>query len=550
MTSKTTGKEFLVEALGRAGIDRIFGNPGSTELPLMEALAGRERLQYVLCLHDAVAVGAAHGFAMVTGRPAAVNLHAAPGLFNALAALYNAHKSEVPLLLTAGQVHTRLVMHEAPLWGDLVTLTRPLTKWAYEVKRPEELPWALHRALQVAVTPPSGPVFLSLPMNVLDERIPEEELSTPMPAGVRLGKADPEAVRRAVELLAVARRPLIVSGEAVATGGAVREVVELAELVGARVYGERMPPRVTFPEKHPLFCGSAGFSGKDLARNLAQGDVLLVVGTARLVPITTPQGLHLSDGTRVVQLEADPSQLGKVFPAEVGLLGDIRETVRELCALLRASVSPAEAAGRAEAIGAETRGMRACVEEERRASWDRVPVSVERLTAEIRAVFPAETVVVNEGSASGRVMRRHYGFERPDAYYGVKGAALGWGLPAAVGAAMALPGRQLLAFLGDGATLFAPQALWTAAHYGVAVRVIVSNNRGYDILKDGMRSYLGERQASHLGMDILEPEIDYAGLAESLGVPGRRVLEPAQLRETLEWARDLPGPALVEVGTG
>lgn len=557
MTQGVTALDILLDVFEEAGIDRVFGNPGTTEFPLLASISDRPGWQYVLCLHDSVAVGAAHGFAMVTERPCLVNLHAAPGLANAMGNIYNAWKSGMPLVVTSGQVDTRLMMHEPPLWGDLITMVRPYVKWAHEVTRPEDAGWAAYRALQVAMTPPRGPVFLSLPMNVMDETVPRyERRLRPVSAVGCHSQADERAVRAAADLLSGALRPVIVSGEGVARSDAVPEVIELAELLGARVYGERVPPRVAFPHTHPLFCGSLGMSGDEIGRQLAGADVLLLAGAGRLVPIVGPEGWKLSAGTKVVQLDEDPWQVAKVFAVDTSMIGGVKSTLRCLVREVRARMADdarrTAAATRVAEIRRETEQARRLAQRELEAAWERKPIPVGRIARELQAVFPRDTIVVDEASSSSRALRTYYDFEAGDAYYGVKGTALGWGLPAAVGAAMGAPGRPVVAFLGDGATLYAPQALWTAARYGVPVTVIVNNNRGYGILKQGIQAYRrqGKSESSFVGMDIQDPAVDYISLARSFGVAAQRVVEPEDLRPALEWAQGRKAPSLIEVVVG
>lgn len=554
MTQPVTALDVLLEVLQGAGIDRIFGNPGTTEFPVLDALSRRPNWKYVLCLHDSVAVGAAHGYAMVTERPSVVNLHAAPGLANAMGNIYNASQAGMPLLITTGQVHTRLMIHEPPLWGDLISMVKPYVKWAYEVRRPEEVAWAAYRALQVGMTPPRGPVFLSLPMNVLDETVtPYEQRHHPFMPVRQESQADEEAVRAAADLLSDAVRPVIVSGEGVARSGAVSEMVELAELIGARVYGERVPPRVAFPHTNPLFCGQLGMSGDEIGRQLAGADVLLLVGASRLVPIIWTEGWNLSPGAKVAQLDEDPWQLAKVFAVDVSMIGGIKATlrclVREVGTHMADDARRQAAATRAEAIRRETEEARDQASREIETAWDWKPISLGRIARELQAVFPRDTIIVDEASSSSWALRAHYEFERADTYYGIKGTALGWALPAAVGAAIGVPERPVVAFLGDGATLYAPQALWTAARYGVPVTVIVNNNRGYGILKEGMRAYRSQRKSEDpfVGMDIEEPAVDYGALARSFGVAAQRVVEPGEFRSALEWARGGTAPSLIEV---
>src|SRR6516165_3287514 len=271
-----TGKRAFLELLKQEGVEILFGNPGTTELPLMDALATENELRYVLALQEAAVVAMADGYAQASGKLTGVNLHVAPGLGNGMGMLYDAQKACAPILVTAGQHDHGFNVTEPILWADLPTLARPLVKWSTEVHRLADLPRIVHRAAKTALAPPTGPVFLSLPADILNAEA-DIELSAPTRIAPRL-RGDREAVEAAAALLAQAERPLLIAGDAVAQSRAHAELIELAELIGAPVYAEFVPNTASFPASHPLFRGTLTRLAPSVRAVLEQYDLLFSVG--------------------------------------------------------------------------------------------------------------------------------------------------------------------------------------------------------------------------------------------------------------------------------
>src|SRR5215472_10953714 len=269
---RMAGKRAFLELLRQEGVDLIFGNPGTTELPLMDALAVESEIRYVLALQEAAVLAMADGYAQASGRLAVVNLHVAPGLGNAMGMLYDAKKAGAPLLVTAGQHDQSFAFSEPILYDDLPTLARPLVKWSHEVHRIEDLPRAIHRAAKTALAPPTGPVFLSLPGDILTG---EAELDLGRPSRVAPGlRGDAAAIAAAAERIAAAERPVLIAGDSVAQSGAHAELVALAELIGAPVWAEAIPNTASFPASHPLFRGAMTRSQSVVRGILAEHDLL------------------------------------------------------------------------------------------------------------------------------------------------------------------------------------------------------------------------------------------------------------------------------------
>jgi benzoylformate decarboxylase len=340
-----SGKRAFVELLKQEGVEIIFGNPGTTELPLMDALAVESRLHYVLGLQEATVMAMADGYAQVSGRLAVVNLHVTPGLGNAMGMLYDAQKAGAPILVTAGQHDQNFTFTEPILWGDLPRIARPLVKWSSEVHRLSELPRAIHRAAKTALAPPTGPVFLSIPGDVLTS---EADLDLGAPTRVAPGlRGDAGAIEQAAALLAKAERPVIMAGDAVAQSRAHGDLVRIAELLGAPVYPEGVANTASFPASHPLFKGAMVRVAPQIRAILDQHDLLFSVG-GDLMTMSLPSEIEpIPPGLKIIHLDSDPWELGKNYPTEVAILGDPRATLAELLAVLEARMTASgRAAGR------------------------------------------------------------------------------------------------------------------------------------------------------------------------------------------------------------
>jgi benzoylformate decarboxylase len=545
-----SGKRTFLQLLRQEGVEYLFGNPGTTELPLMDGLVEEPGLTYVLGLQEAAVVAMADGYAQASGRLGVVNLHVAPGLGNALGMLYDAQKAGAPLLVTAGQHDQRFNVTEPILWADLPPIARPFVKWSSEVRRLEDLPRMVHRAAKTALAPPTGPVFLSLPADVLQAE-GEVELGAPTRVGSRI-RADRDAVVQAAEILAGAARPLLIAGDAVAQSRAHAELVALAELLGAPVYAEGVASTASFPASHPLFRGSFVRLAPAIREVLAEADVLCSVG-GDLFTLSLPSDREpVPDGLRIVHLDPDPWELGKNYPTAVALLGDPKATLPELVEAVaeRLGTAGRERARRrrAESEAAAARHREELRAEARRVA-DRRPIAPLALMHAIAEALPPDTVVVDESISSGGGLRSLLPSDDPQSFYGLRGGGIGWGLPAALGVKLALPARPVVGLIGDGSAMYTCQALWTAARYRIGVALVILNNGSYRILKQRTHALKGlAAQADrYIGMDLDDPRIDYVALAGSLGVAAERVARLAEVGPALVKALGRRGPTLLDV---
>ncbi|WP_344451865.1 thiamine pyrophosphate-binding protein, partial [Actinocorallia aurantiaca] len=333
-----TPAQTLLAVLAEEGVDRVFGNPGTTELPILEALAAAPGIEYVLGLHEGPVVAMADGYARATGRPAVASLHVAAGLANGVVGLLNARRSRVPLVVLAGQQDRRHLAQDPMLAGDLVGIAAPAVKAAIQVEHAHDLGIQLRRAFALAVRPPAGPVFLSLPMDLFDDA------TAPLPARSTLVPPGPApGLEAAAARLAAAERPVIVAGDGVGREDAVAALATAAARTGAAVYHQPLNDGVAFPTGHRLYAGMLPSVHTGIREMLAPHDVLLIVGCQAFTPHHYSPGSPIPDGLAVLQLDSDPAEPGRNFPVDLGLVGGIKDSLAALAALLPDAPTPAGA---------------------------------------------------------------------------------------------------------------------------------------------------------------------------------------------------------------
>jgi benzoylformate decarboxylase len=523
----TTVRDAAFELFRRHGMTTIFGNPGSTELPMLGPFP--EDFRYVLGLQEAVAVGMADGFAQAGGAIAHVNLHTAPGVGNAVGAIFNARANKAPLLVTAGQQVRSLITMQANLTNrDAIEVPKPYVKWSYEPPRAADVPFALAQAIHHATLPPAGPAFVSIPMDDWAAEVDPVDFSTQIARTVT-GAAQPSAaqVRTLADRLRAARRPVLVAGGDIDASGGWDAAVELAE--GQRLAVWAAPPtgggRIGFPESHPAFQGMLPPAVGPLAETLKGHDLVLVVGSSVFAYYPNIPGELLAEGTELIAITSDPDEAARA-PMGDAIVADVGLTLR---ALLDELGGPADREPPPP-----------------RVEFDPPPAGAELSGGEVHAtlagLFPADGIIVLESPSSTAALRNKLRLSRPGSYYFSASGGLGFGLSAAVGVQLAEPGRQVVCVLGEGSAQYAITAFWTAAAYEVPVKFLVLRNHEYSILKwfASLENVTGAP-----ALDL--PHLDVAATAQSYGVPSSTVAGREQLEAALGDAFQAKGPRLVQV---
>ncbi|TAK82522.1 MAG: thiamine pyrophosphate-binding protein [Betaproteobacteria bacterium] len=541
--TRITGRAAFLQLLVDEGVTHLFGNPGTTELPIMEVVPDYPQLKYVLGLQEAVVLGMADGFCRASNRLAAANVHVAPGLGNAIGALYNARFSGSPVILTAGQQEQGHGLLEPMLYEPLVPIAQPLVKWAVDVTRAEDLPRILHRAAKIALTPPTGPVFLSLPGDVLDQSV-EIDMGRPVRVDAAVRPND-ETLQQLLKRLLAARRPAILAGQELAMRDAFGEAAELAELLGAAVYQSSIPYSAQFPTEHPAFMGALTRSQKQVRALLQDYDVLLCLGADLLRMSVYSPVEPLPETLPVIHISERSAELGKNYRTDLAVAANVKETLRALLALLR-NRPEAEAKARLDALKSRNwSAQRESARMEALLAAETAPIDPRYLMLRFTETLPKDAVVVDEGLVSTYALPKLLPLRDPRSYYGLASGGLGFAMPGAVGISLALPGRPVAAIVGDGSSLYSVQALWSAAHEKLPITYIIANNRGYRIIKERLVSMRSTDKFT--GMDLRDPEIDFVALGRSFGLAARRVADPQDIAPALREAFASGAPNLVDV---
>lgn len=526
MTLQMNVRDAIFQLLRDRGVTHMFGNPGSTEMSLLAGLP--DSLRYVLCLHESVAVGAAAGYSLLSGRPSIANVHALPGLCNSMGAMASAKANKAPVVITAGQQDTRHLRHEPLLSGPLAEIAAPVVKWSHQPVRAEDVPMALERAFRVALTAPMGPTFLALPMDFLEQAAQPVRPVDPVAAG----GLEPGAAAAVVEQLHAAQRPALVTGRGIEAANAWDATVQLAELLGLDVYADPFASQFGFPTTHERFRGPLPPHAGQIHDVLAKHDFVLVVGAPVFVVYPYSPVHFIPQGTTLVLISDDPDDVARLEGGTSYLAG-LGHALEELAQLARSrannSRSPdgnGTARNRSQPKGGSD------------------GIDLETACAGIARHRDPDGILMDESISAGATVRRHLQVSAPQSYARTSNGILGFALPGSIGAQLAHPGRQVLAVIGDGTTMYTPQALWTIAQQRLPIKVAVLNNGGYKILEN-----FHANTSAQLGPppDMSLPGLDLVALAGSLGLASSRVSDNDNLDDALAKAFADVGPHLIDI---
>ncbi len=554
MSEERIASQAYLEVAAAHGVEYVFGLPGTSGQEFIGTIADQEKIRFILAMHETCVVSMADGHARVTGRPQLAQVSTLPGSANSVGALYDAYRDRSPVIVTSTNVDTRIDGRDSHTEGkSLVEMTKQFTKWSAEVHRADRIPEYLNRAFKVASSPPTGPVYLALPSNLLGEPIsvanPETERSrvSPRIAG------DPEAFIQAAQLLAHGKRPLIVAGSAIARAGASEDLIKLAEMVGAPVVMEPRYSFLSFPTTHPQCFQIAERQPSFDLPVWGEPDVMVAIGCRLIREYRYIPEPVIKPATKIIHIEEDPWEIGKVFPVDIGIVADAKSALQSLIEYY-SNVEPAAAVKteRLECLRKAKDQATAEIDSRVSQGWDATPINAARLARTMDRLFEKDALIVNESPTSKDILMSNFQFSPARDYFSnSSGGYLGWGLGAAIGAKLASPNRRVVACLGDGSTMFGLQGLWTLAKYRIPLVVIVFNNRAYMAVKNQFRGSPERiRVAAEMGAEISGPEINFARLAETFGIHGERVEHPEAIEGALKRALEQSGPALVDVVIG
>lgn len=520
-----TVRHAVLDWMRQVGIQRIFGNPGSTELPLFRDFP--EDFEYVLGLQEAVVVGMADGYAQATRRASFVNLHSAAGVGHAMANIFTAYKNRTPMVITAGQQARSILQFDPFLHSNQATeLPKPYVKWSCEPARAEDVPQALARAYHIAMQEPRGPVFVSIPADDWD--VPAEQVQHRI-VGYEVSP-EPSIIAQIAMALEQSERPAFVLGAAVDRGQAWNDVLALAQAHNARVYTAPMCGRACFPEDHPLFAGFLPAMRESIVRMLDGHDVIFAIGAPTFTYHVEGSGPHVPRGATLFQLIEDPA-IAAWSPIGTSAVGNIRLGVQEILRLApsaqrkvpapRNHIPPAQSPGAGELMSV---------------AW------AMQVLAQLRQ---REDIIVEEAPSSRPTIQSYLPIYQSGTFYTMCSGGLGHSMPAAVGVALAQPERKVIAVIGDGSAMYAIQALWSAAQLRLPITFVILKNRRYAALQDFSKVF-GYRDEETVEGTAL-PDLDFVSLAKGHGCQGVRVSDGLALQQVLTNALASKLPTVVEV---
>jgi len=547
-----TGRFAIVEQCLVDGMHHMFGNPGTVEQGFLDALWEYPEMKYILTLQESVAVLMADGYARATQRPTLVQLHSTPGVGNAIGALYQANRGHSPLVVIGGDAGLRYLNMDAQMAGDLVAFAEPVTKWSTMVMDSSSLLRVLRRAIKIAATPPMGPVYVCLPMDVLDEPVEEEVFPTSFPSTRVLPGAD--QIRRAAEWLAAAEHPMIFMGDGIAYSQAQDELTRVAEILGAEVWGVDSG-ELNMAYDHPLYQGQTGHMfGSHSLPIMQRGDVNLVCGTYLLPEVFPTLGGVFAPGARVIHFDLNAYEIAKNHPVDLGVVCDPKVTLEALARELEAVLSGDQkraAQKRALELGNETKARVEAGKAKDEERLDAVPMRSARFMRELASRLPKEAIVFDEALTNSPALTRYIPPKRTGRFFQTRGGSLGVGIPGAIGVKLACPEKTVIGFTGDGGAMYTIQALWSAVRHNVDAKFVVCNNASYKLLQLNIQAYWEERAVrSHdfpLSFDLSEPPLRFDRIAESMNVESARVEKPDQIVPAIERMLGHSGPFLIDL---
>ena len=550
--AEKTGRFAILEQFLADGMHVMFGNPGTVEQGFLDALANYPQLKYILTLQESVAVLAADGYARATQKPTLVQLHSTPGVGNAIGALYQAKRGHSPLVVIGGDAGTQYLAMDSQMAGDLVAFAEPVTKWSTVVVDPSSLLRVLRKAVKIASTPPMGPVYVCLPMDVLDAPAVEQVFPTSVPSTRVV--PDEQTIQEIALMLAAAQRPVIFAGDGVAYSGAQDELAQVAELLGAEVW-EADAGEVNLAYLHPSYQGMTGHMfGTASLPVTSKGDVNLICGTYVLPEVFPILENIFAPGAKVIHIDLNSYEIAKNHPVTLGVTADPKLTLVKVAQALRSVMTGQQkeaAANRFAQLSQAKQAKREQAFNQDQALRDKVPLQMSRFMDELMDQLPEDAIIFDEALTNSPPISQYFAPARTGQYFLTRGGSLGVGIPGAIGAKLANPDKTVIGFTGDGGAMYTIQALWTAARHNIDAKFVVCNNSSYRLLQLNIDEYWEERAIPKhdfpLSFDLSTPAIQFQEMARSMSVQSLRVEKPWEIAPAIRQALAHPGPFLIDL---
>ena len=544
---KITGRSAFLSILKSEGVTHLFGNPGTTELPIMHALKDYPEIKYILGLQESIVVAMADGYSRATGKLSVCNVHVAPGLGNAMGAIYNAKFVGSPVIITAGQQEQGHGLMEPMLYGPLVQMAEPLVKWAIEVTRLEDLPRILRRAAKIALAPPTGPVFISLPGDILNA---EAKLDLGKPSRIQYNiSPDKETLKDIKDRILQANNPVIISGHEIAQTDSFSEITKFSEIIGAPVYQQTVPHGSHYPSEHKTYVGTMPRSQSEVKKILENYDLLICVGSDVLRMSVWSSTEPLPKNMSIIHIGIRDWELAKNYHTEQAILGNVKTT------LLNLNKTIANNLNKKYKNNANRR-----IKEIEKINWsinkknltsttlkdkDIIPITPDWLMMTLAENISNNNIVVEEALVSSRSLLNFLPFKNSKDFYGLASGGIGWAVSGCIGVSLANTNKTIVAIIGDGSSMYAIQSIWTAAHYNLPIIYVIANNQSYRIIKERLEGF--HNNTNFVGMDFNKPKIDFVKLGNSMGVESKQVSEPTELKSLFKKAFKYKKPYLIEV---
>ncbi len=547
MSQTMSGKQAVLEMLKAEGVEYIFGNPGTSEGPLIDMLGEYPEFNYIMALQESVAMGMGESFARSTGKTSFVSLHVDSGLANGIALMLDALNSGTPMVVTSANYDSRKINETKT---DLAELVRPVTKWAVELDLPDQIPSVLRRAFNEANSHPKGPVYVGFTANALEgiadmNIVPSSKVHdevSPSPAGIR----------EASNLLTQAKNPALMVGDRVSDDKALNEAVAIADLLGMAVFQSR-GAEVSFPTTHPQYQGIHSLRSQESRESLREFDVILAVGMDTFDELFYWGDVILDGSQKLIHIDPIPGRVGRSEPTDVGIISNCKTALAELISQVSEAVDPNLVETRKTQVISDASSQRNAYEDSVRDKWDNTPISPARMMFELAKSIPKNSIVVDD-SISNRAAMRHYfpANERND-IRGVRGQSIGGGIGATMGTKCAFPDRPVLGIIGDGSAMMTVQGLWTAANDNIPCVFVICNNGMYRVLKVNFNIYQKEilHEPEPAGDNLLHSDFvtpfNLCTIAEGMGLHSERVTDPNEISGAVERALSSGKPALIDV---
>ena len=529
MSQLMSGKQAVMEMLKAEGIEYIFGNPGTSEGPLVDMLGEYPEFKYIMALQESVAMGMGESYARSTNKTSFISLHVDSGLANGIALMLDALNTGTPMVVTSANYDARKINENKT---DLAELVRPVTKWSVELDLPDQIPSVMRRAFNEANSHPKGPVYVGFTSNAL-EGIAEMNIipSAPVYDAVR---PDPEGIRGAANMLRDARSPLLIVGDRVSDDGGMGHAVELAEIVGMPVYQSR-GAEVSFPTNHPQYLGVHSLRVASDRESLKGYDVILTVGMDTFDELFYWGDVILGENTRLIHIDPIPGRVGKTEPTDLGIISNCKAALEMLNDVLKDTVNK-EIANKLRKESVQLASEeRQTYEDSVSSKWKNTPMSPARMMYELSKSVPANSIIVDDSVSNRSAVRHYFEGKARDDIRGVRGQSIGGGIGATMGTQCAFPDRPVFGIIGDGSAMMTIQGLWTAANDDIPCVFVICNNGMYRVLKVNFNIYQTEllQETEPAGENLLysnfETPFDISEIAKGMGLHSERVTDPSEI---------------------